>query len=76
MAVVKREVWPTKSANSLLRIVEHELDMDRAHRSDRLKAGFFRQLLEKLVPASQWSVRSPMRSIAREIEEIWPAADN
>ncbi|MBV8775093.1 MAG: hypothetical protein JO166_22580 [Deltaproteobacteria bacterium] len=75
MAVVKRVILQTKIADSVQRVVEPELDMDRMQSRQPPTVGVFRQLLQKLVPAGQSSVRSPMRSIAREIEEVWPSRE-
>ena len=75
MAVVKRVILPTRIADSVRRVVEPELDMDRLRPRQPTTVGLFRQLLQKLMPAGQWTVRSPMRSIAREIEEVWPSPE-
>jgi hypothetical protein len=74
VAVVKR-VIPTRIANPVQRVVEPELDMDRFRHGQLSTVGVFRQLLQKLLPAGHWAVRSPMRSIAREIEEVWPVRE-
>jgi hypothetical protein len=75
VAVVKEVILPTRFANPVQRIVEPELDMDRLRRRQLPTASIFRELIRKLVPAGQWAMRSPMRSIAREIEEVWPSSE-
>jgi hypothetical protein len=71
VAVVKREMLPIR----VQRVVEPELDMDRLRPRQASTVGVFRQLLQKIMPVGQWAVRSPMRSIAREIEEVWPSSE-
>jgi hypothetical protein len=75
VAVVKRGMVPTRVADSVRRVVEPELDMNRSQPRQLASAGIFRQLLEKLMPGGQWAMRSPMRSIARELEEVWPSRE-
>ena len=75
MAVVKGVFLPTRVVNSVQRVVEPELDMDRFRRDQLPAMGVLRRFLQKLLPASQQSTRSPMRSIAREIEEVWPSRE-
>ena len=74
MAVVRAAVFHNRTANQVGGVIEPELDLNRL-RPKRLSAGIFRELMRKLVPAGQWEVRSPMRSIAREIEEAWPSRE-
>jgi hypothetical protein len=57
------------------RVVEPELDMHRLHTRQSSTGGIFRELVRKLLPAGNSLVQAPMRSIAREIEEAWPARD-
>jgi hypothetical protein len=56
------------------RVIEPELDMNRG--STRVPAGFFRLLdrLRSLVPAARMT-GPPMRSVGRELEELWPSRD-
>jgi hypothetical protein len=75
VAVVKAAILPTRLANPIQRIVEPELDMDRLPDRRLPTVSVFRGLMKKLIPAGQWVVRSPMRSIAREIEEVWPSGE-
>jgi hypothetical protein len=75
VAVVKEVNLPTRIANRTQRVVEPELDMNRFRGRRPSTIGVFRQLILKLLPSGQWAVRSPMRSIAREIEEMWPARE-
>jgi hypothetical protein len=57
------------------RVIEPELDMDRFQRKQLSTIGILFELMRKLIPTGQWAVRSPMRSIAREIEEVWPSSE-
>jgi hypothetical protein len=75
VAVVKRAIVPTRIPDSAQRVVEPELDMNRLQPRQPVTVAVFRQLLQKLVPSGKWAVRSPMRSIARELEEVWPSRE-
>ncbi len=75
MAEVKGVILPARIASAAPRVVEPELDMARWQHKQLSPVGMFRQLVQKLVPAGQWAVRSPMRSIARELEEVWPSRE-
>jgi len=75
VVVVRGVVFPTRIANPTQRVIEPELDMDRLRPRELPAVSIFRELMRKLLPAGQWRVRSPMRSIAREIEEAWPASE-
>jgi hypothetical protein len=72
---VVRGVLPARIVNPIQRVIEPELDMDRLRRRQSPAANIFRQLMRKLVPARHWAVHPPMRSVARELEEAWPARD-
>jgi len=73
VGVVRDVVFQNRIANPVQRVIEPELDMDRLRRRQLPAVNIFRELMRKLVPAGQWVMRSPMRSIAREIEEAWPS---
>jgi len=73
VGVVRGVVFQNRIANPVQRVIEPELDMDRLRRRQLPAVNIFRELMRKLVPAGQWVMRSPMRSIAREIEEAWPS---
>ena len=78
MAVVRGFILPVRPVQverPIHRIVEPELDMHRLRPQQPAAISLFRELMRKLMPAGQWAVRSPMRSIAREIEEIWPSGE-
>jgi microcystin degradation protein MlrC len=75
VAVVRDVVFQNRIANPVQRVIEPELDMDRLRRRQLPAVSIFRELMRKLVPTRQWVMRSPMRSIAREIEEAWPSND-
>jgi hypothetical protein len=76
VAVVKAAtILPIRTVNPAQRVVEPELDMNRLRRKQLPTVNILRELVRKLLPGGQWAVRSPMRSIAREIEERWPSSD-
>jgi len=55
-------------------VVEHDIDMMRARPQELTFSSRVVQLIRWLAPASRPTV-SPMRSVAREIEEQWPSRD-
>ena len=73
--MVRDVVFHNRLANPAQRVIEPELDMDRFLRREASAVVRLRELMRKLLPAGQWVVRSPMRSIAREIEEVWPSSE-
>lgn len=73
MAVVRGVILPSRIGNPVQRVVEPELDMERLGRRQLAAINILRELMRKLIPAGQREARSPMRSIAREIEEAWPS---
>jgi len=73
--VVRGVVFQNRIANPARRVIEPELDMDRLRRRQLPAVNILLELMRKLVPPGQWVVRSPMRSIAREIEEAWPSSE-
>lgn len=72
---VRDVIWTTRIVTRVHRVIEPELDMARLRGRQPPAVNIFRQLIRKLVPAGQSSVHSPMRSIARELEEAWPSSD-
>jgi hypothetical protein len=58
-----------------VKIVEHELDMERRAAPVRIVAGRFERLLAWFMPGGR-QVGPPMRSVARELEELMPSRDN
>lgn len=56
------------------RIVEHDLDMVRRAERPILVSGRLSRILNWLMPADR-TVGPPMRSVARELEEAFPARD-
>ena len=75
MGAVRAVFLSTRSVHSVQRVVEPELDMDRLGRRRFGAVNVFLGLVRKLLPPGQWAVHSPMRSIAREIEEAWPSSE-
>jgi hypothetical protein len=55
-------------------IVEHELDMVRSEARSAPVSGRLTRILNWLMPAER-TVGPPMRSVAREQEEAFPARD-
>ena len=76
MVVVRGVVFQNRIANPVRRVIEPELDMARLRHRPLSALNIFIGLMRKLVPAGEWAVRTPMRSIAREIEEGWPSSDS
>jgi len=56
------------------RIVEHDLDMVRSAERPLAVTGRLTRILNWLMPAER-TVGPPMRSVARELEEAFPARD-
>jgi hypothetical protein len=56
------------------RIVEHDLDMVRSVERPLAVSGRLSRILNWLMPAER-TVGPPMRSVARELEEAFPARD-
>jgi hypothetical protein len=56
------------------RIIEHELDMVRRIERQPVVTNRITRILNWLMPTSG-SVGPPMRSVARELEEAFPASD-
>jgi len=75
VGVVRSAVFQHRIISPGRHVVEPELDMDRLGRRLPHAATLLRVLVRKLVPAGKWVVHSPMRSIAREIEEDWPSGE-
>lgn len=75
MAMVRGIFSPDRIVSAGKRVVEPELDMERPGPKQLTAADIVRELIRKLLPGAQQAVRSPMRSIAREIEEAWPARE-
>ena len=55
-------------------VVEHDMDMKRARPQESAVTSRFFELMRWLVPNGR-PTGSPMRSVAREIEELWPSRD-
>jgi hypothetical protein len=63
------------ASSSKVRIVEHELDMERRAAPARIVVGRFERILAWFMPRGR-QVGPPMRSVARELEELMPSRDN
>jgi hypothetical protein len=57
------------------RVVEHELDMNRLGTSPPLALAKIRQLMRWLMPGSHAVAGAPMRSVDRELEDVWPSGN-
>lgn len=55
-------------------VVEHDMDMKRARPQESAVTSRFFELMRWLAPHGR-PTGSPMRSVAREIEELWPSRD-
>ena len=56
------------------RVVEHDMDMRRARPQESAVGSRLFELMRWLVSNGR-PTGSPMRSVAREIEELWPSRD-
>ena len=73
----ERRLFFAASARASLhgsRIVEHDLDMVRSSERSAPVSGRLSRILSWLMP-SERTVGPPMRSVARELEEAYPARD-
>jgi hypothetical protein len=57
------------------RVVEPEMDMRRCGPQQSAVTSRMVDLVRWLTPAGARPTGSPMRSVAREIEELWPSRD-
>jgi hypothetical protein len=57
------------------RVVEPELDMNRFRPSKLSGFSLLCEWLWQRLPGAGRSLRSPMRSVARELEEVWPSGE-
>lgn len=55
-------------------VVEHDMDMKRARPQESAVTSRWGELMRWLMPHRR-PIGSPMRSVAREIEELWPSRD-
>lgn len=55
-------------------VVEHDMDMKRAKSQESAVTSRLAELMRWLAPNGR-PTGSPMRSVAREIEELWPSRD-
>jgi hypothetical protein len=55
-------------------VIAHDMDMRRARRQESAIGSRLLELMRWLVPNGR-PTGSPMRSVAREIEELWPSRD-
>ena len=62
-----------ESAN-LRQVVEHDMDMRRPKPQESMFSSRLAGLMRWLTPGGR-EIGSPMRSVAREIEELWPSRD-
>ncbi len=75
MAVVPGFVHTDPGFVRAERVVEHEMDMQRSRPQRSPGMSRLWELIRWLLPGSQNVTRPPMRSIARELEEVWPTSD-
>jgi hypothetical protein len=55
-------------------VVEHDMDMKRVRPQESAVTSRLGELMRWLMPHRR-PIGSPMRSVAREIEELWPSRD-
>ena len=57
------------------RVVEPEMDMKRCGPQEPAVTSRIADIVRWLTPAGARPTGSPMRSVAREIEELWPSRE-
>ena len=73
MAVVRTFIPSERISNHVPgRVVEHELDMNRMGSQPSVGASRLREWLRWLMPGTH-AVGAPMRSVDRELEDVWPS---
>ena len=65
---------PASASRHGSQIVEHDLDMVRTLERPAVVSGRLSRILNWLMPTER-TVGPPMRSVARELEEAYPARD-
>jgi hypothetical protein len=55
-------------------VIEHELDMNRQGSRAALRMSRLKDLLRLLTPGGR-AMGPPMRSVDRELQEVWPARE-
>jgi hypothetical protein len=55
-------------------VIEHDMDMKRSKPHQSAVNSRLAELMRWLMPNKR-PIGSPMRSVAREIEELWPSRD-
>ena len=66
--------FSAKPSDRLTRVVEPELDMNRARPEDSSWARYVRDVIYRLFPVSVVASKA-RRSIGRELEEHWPSIE-
>ena len=75
MAVVRGFIYTEPGSNRPARVVEPEMDMNRLRPQQSSAVSRLRELMRWLLPGAHNTVRPPMRSVARELEEAWPSSE-
>jgi hypothetical protein len=75
VAVGRSVIFPGRIAERPRRVIEPELDMNRRRPQPSAAGSLIRELMRWLSPGTQM-VGAPMRSVDRELEEIWPTRDH
>jgi hypothetical protein len=55
-------------------VIEHELDMNRVRTQPSATASKLRRWMRWLMPGAH-RVGAPMRSVDRELEDVWPSGN-
>lgn len=75
MAVVRAFIPSGRISNDTLgRVIEHELDMNRIGSHSSATVSKLRGLMRWLTPGTR-PVGAPMRSVDRELEDVWPSGN-
>jgi hypothetical protein len=75
VAVVRAFIPSGRISNHMRgQVVEHELDMNRIGSQPSATVSKLRGWMRWLMPGTH-SVGAPMRSVDRELEEVWPSGN-
>ncbi|MGH8012429.1 MAG: hypothetical protein ACREQ4_08020 [Candidatus Binataceae bacterium] len=74
MVEVRGTILSSRLTGQSRRVVEPELDMKRRQPQRSAAGTLIRELMRWLAPGAHAN-GGPMRSIARELEEVWPSRE-
>lgn len=75
MAVVRAFIPSGRISNHMRgQVIEHELDMNRSGSQSSATVSKLRVWMRWLMPGAH-AVGAPMRSVDRELEDVWPSGN-